>query len=293
MVEIPSNPSNETPPSTAIYPVFVPGAQPGDPGRVISKDLAGYSELIRSGASELVATAFVYDEETGVLTITLSGGDATATQDITLGITLGDSVIRSIATPSAGVLRFTKADGSDVDVDLSGAAPQTDASIGGTGAADAPLTIVKRETLNIAESEAVIAVSQSMTAAPTIFQKSPLPLPDASQSPGYAWIRLPKGVPATDVTVTLLDRLSADDHATFRLSDAEQFVYFAADPTPIYRGLNLLGSDVSGIVVNEPLAVDLLRAEVWLPVERLTGMITLDMLDPTVVARLNDAPEGA
>ncbi|MYE57982.1 MAG: hypothetical protein F4X35_00090, partial [Alphaproteobacteria bacterium] len=130
MVEIPSTPTNETPPLDAIYPVFVPGAQPGDPGRVISLALADYAALMRTGSAQLVATAFDYDDASGILTITLTDGAGVATQELRLGSLFGNSALRSISRPSANTLRFRMADDSTQVIVFPSFPVQTAASFG-------------------------------------------------------------------------------------------------------------------------------------------------------------------
>ena len=49
MVRIPTSATNENPPDSALYVIWVPGAQAGDPGRVITMDLATYQALVTTG----------------------------------------------------------------------------------------------------------------------------------------------------------------------------------------------------------------------------------------------------
>lgn len=85
MVEVPSAPSNVTPPDNAMYLAWIPNADPALPGSIIAMDLQKFSTVIQSG-NQLVVTAASYNAETGVLTLTYSNGSAESTQDMTIQV---------------------------------------------------------------------------------------------------------------------------------------------------------------------------------------------------------------
>jgi len=71
MVNIPVPATNETPPTNALYVVYVPSAIEGQPGRAISMDLPTFTSLVSHGSPSVVTSA-AWDADDNELTLTYS-----------------------------------------------------------------------------------------------------------------------------------------------------------------------------------------------------------------------------
>jgi len=82
LVEIPVTPTNEEPPDNAVFPVFVPGSTPGEPGRVISFSLGEYADLVTQGVNVPVVVDVAYDPVASELVVKYRMGEAASQSTI-------------------------------------------------------------------------------------------------------------------------------------------------------------------------------------------------------------------
>lgn len=109
MVDIPVPATNEQPPASAVFAIYVPGEQPDNPGRIISMDLATYSALVSAG-TPLWVSGIAYDEDTGIMTVTTSESGTPVDQEITLRLGAG------VTQPVIGSVRLCFFDDQDAQL---------------------------------------------------------------------------------------------------------------------------------------------------------------------------------